>query len=542
MAQAYQFKIAEFEWEFNLIFKLNYDTFVSEINQHHPNPQAQLIDKFHTENTYFIALEGKKLVGMVAVRDNRPFSLDGKLPDLDKYFPIETKKGEIRLLSIQKSKRGGLIAAELFKMIRDWAFEKSLDVLLISGIKNQIPLYSKLGFLPFGALVGSDPAWFQPMYLTVENFFNQAPSFISSSKGNTNTDRLSFLPGPTSQTKAIQEALSKLPISHRSLDYQLILKRIKWQISRLTKASQVEILNGTGTLANDVIAGQIKQLDAQGLILINGEFGERLVQHAKGFNLQFHEFREEFGVAFNWEHLKQQLNLNPNISWLWVVHLETSTGVINSLDQILQLTQPLNIKVCVDGVSSVGNIPTNYQSIYLASSVSGKGLCAYTGLSMVMYNHRLKSNSIQIPEYLNLYHYHQRDGVPFSGSSNLLRALYQSLESFDVHDRIVKIQHTFQKIHERLKDLDLPIRQIRGQSPILNIEFPLNMSSYTIGTALEKMGFYLHYKSRYLQDRNLIQIALMSENVLDHIDPMLQAFEYVCRKNLQQNRAKTETI
>ena len=56
-----KFKIAEHDWEFEAIHRLNYKTFVEEIPQHARNADERLIDKFHAENTYAIALEGERL-------------------------------------------------------------------------------------------------------------------------------------------------------------------------------------------------------------------------------------------------------------------------------------------------------------------------------------------------------------------------------------------------------------------------------------------------------------------------------------------------
>ena len=68
------FKVAAEDWEFEQIHRLNYQTFVEEMPQHEPSSAQRLVDKFHAENTYLICLEGKKLVGMMAVRGRRPFS------------------------------------------------------------------------------------------------------------------------------------------------------------------------------------------------------------------------------------------------------------------------------------------------------------------------------------------------------------------------------------------------------------------------------------------------------------------------------------
>src|SRR5687767_6397184 len=93
-----RYKVASEPAEFEQIHRLNYQTFVEEIPQHPPNPERCLVDRFHPENTYLIVLAGEALVGMLAMRDQRPFSLDAKLPVLDSYLPPHRSVCELRLL------------------------------------------------------------------------------------------------------------------------------------------------------------------------------------------------------------------------------------------------------------------------------------------------------------------------------------------------------------------------------------------------------------------------------------------------------------
>src|ERR1051326_9455901 len=89
-----RFKIAAGESEFEQVFRLNYKTFVEEIPQHPPNAEKRLVDRFHHENTYLIALDGDQLIGMMAARDKRPFSLDEKLGNIDGYLPPGRKAAD----------------------------------------------------------------------------------------------------------------------------------------------------------------------------------------------------------------------------------------------------------------------------------------------------------------------------------------------------------------------------------------------------------------------------------------------------------------
>ncbi|HEX4644234.1 MAG TPA: GNAT family N-acetyltransferase, partial [Verrucomicrobiae bacterium] len=164
------FKIAAEDWEFDLIHQLNYKTFVEEIPQHQPSATRRLVDKFHGENTYLICLRGRQLVGMVAMRGNRPFSLDQKLPDLDTYLAPGRTLCEIRLLSVDKRFRSGQVLQGLLALIWQHGIEKGYDMAVISGTLRQQKLYHHLGFIPFGPVVGTAGAEFQPMCISIESF------------------------------------------------------------------------------------------------------------------------------------------------------------------------------------------------------------------------------------------------------------------------------------------------------------------------------------------------------------------------------------
>ncbi len=181
----YLFKFANQDNEIEQIHRLNYAAFVEEIPQHAPNPERRLVDQFHHENTYAIATKDNatmdsataedEVVAMLALRSNRPFSLDRKLADLDTFLPPHRSLCEIRLLYVQPNHRNGKIMRGLMELIAQYAMERGHDMALISGTTRQQRFYKHLGFAPFGPLVGSGDAFFQPMYLTVEAAMRQTP-------------------------------------------------------------------------------------------------------------------------------------------------------------------------------------------------------------------------------------------------------------------------------------------------------------------------------------------------------------------------------
>ena len=162
-----EIKIAELDEEFEQIHRLNYRMFVEEIPQHPPNDERRLIDKFHRENTYLICIHEQRVIAMIALRDKRPFSLDAKLPDLEAYLPAFDSILEYRLLVVEKEYRNSRIFCAIMLEAFSLAMQYEYDLAIISGSLRQQHLYRNLGFKPFAHRVGSEGAWFQPMYIDV---------------------------------------------------------------------------------------------------------------------------------------------------------------------------------------------------------------------------------------------------------------------------------------------------------------------------------------------------------------------------------------
>lgn len=525
--------------EFKQIFKLNYQTFVSEIPQHTPNAKELLQDKFHSENIYFICLENSAVIGMVAVRSNRPFSLDFKLPKLEQYLSVSERPIEIRLLAIRPDRRHGQILGLLIRAIWNYCLENNFSCALISGRVKNLPLYQKLGFKAFGPLVGTLIAPYQPMYLDKPSINKTLSIFKLNEEDNQVLNSASnFLPGPVSISKSVAQTFVSTAFSHRSEKYSSLLNKIKNQLGQLTHLLQMEILMGTGTLANDVIASQLSLLNQPGLILSNGEFGERLIAHANGFQLQYIKHQIPWGEAYNYKIIDEILGNNPNIKWVWSVHSETSTGMINPLNELKIISQKRNVHICLDCISSIGIIPVDLEGVHFASTVSGKGLGAFTGISIVFYEKIYANSAKLIPQYLNLNLYQSSNGTPFSGSSNLLSALNSALEIKLQKDSFLSLKKQAEWFYSQIIKHGLPLLELppNQQTSVFTFKIPKNISSYHIGKNMESQNILVSHNSQYLIEKNWIQICLFTE----HDQKKLLSLVLAIKRHLSQNNPGDE--
>jgi aspartate aminotransferase-like enzyme len=515
-----QFKIASEESEFEQIHQLNYKTFVEEIPQHQPSATPRLVDKFHAENTYLICLCGGQLVGMMAVRGNRPFSLDQKLAKLDEHLPQRQKPCEIRLLAVEKEFRSGQVFRGLLALLWQHGLDRGYDLAVISGTTRQTKLYRHLGFTPFGPLLGANDAQFQPMYITLETFESYAEEFFRA--GLKQHGPANFLPGPVAIHKDVRKAFEEPPQSHRSDSFMVEVQELKQRLCRLVNAKYVQILLGSGTLGNDAVAAQLSLENKPGLVISNGEFGDRLADHAKRMGLTFDTLKLPWGQPYDLAAIAHFLQRAPTVGWIWCVHGETSCGILNPLDALKQLCAKYKIKLAVDCISTIGLVPVNLDGVFLASCASGKGLASYPGLAMVFYQHDIHPTQ-KLPRYLDIGLYAKCNGIAFTHSSNMLRAMATAVSRENWQEKQKEVASTSAWLRIRLREsgFDLIAAEEHSAPGVVTIALPNEISSHDFGAQLQQAGYLISCGSDYLRSRNWVQICLMGEFSRQKINELL---------------------
>jgi aspartate aminotransferase-like enzyme len=525
----YFFKIASSHDEFEQIHRLNYQTFSEEIPQHSPNAEQRLVDQFHSENTYIVCIKDLVVVGMIAIRANRPFSLDRKIGPVEQQlgFPINSPC-EVRLLAVKKEFRNGRVFLGLVQFLIKYCLKKGYDIAVISGTVRQLKLYGQMGFKPFAHLTGTEDALYQPMYLT-------KTTFDESVAGRILPATIPFLPGPVQISENVRNALSQTPISHRSEEFLQKLTAAKKRLCQMVNSRYVQVFLGSGTLANDVVAAQLSKESGNGLILVNGEFGSRLTEQASRLGLSYVVVEKEWGQSFTKDEIVA--NLTSETTWIWAVHSETSSGMLNDVNMLKVVANGHSLKLCLDCISSIGAMEIDLEGVFLASGVSGKALRAFTGLSFVFHQHEV-TPSTALPKYLDLGYYMQKDSIPFSQSSNLLEALLVALENINP-ETYRKIAERQQFLKEKLSQYQFTVISKDSSSPIiLTIAIPYSLSSAAIGELVNYHGYQLHYESEYLKQRNWIQIACIDDYQVTDLEKMVNLLHRIVSYE-QINSTKT---
>ncbi|HEX6898096.1 MAG TPA: aminotransferase class V-fold PLP-dependent enzyme [Thermoanaerobaculia bacterium] len=334
---------------------------------------------------------------------------------------------------------------------------------------------------------------------------------------------INLLPGPVAIHDSVARALAGPPVSHRGAGFLDEVAAIRRELRRRTGAPHVEILLGSGTLANEAVAAQLSLLPGRGAILVNGEFGSRLAAQARRWRLPCREIAAGWGEPLPLGELRRALETDPEIRWIWAVHCETSTGVLNDLEGLAAIAREHRVALCLDAISSLGNVPVDLSGVHLATGVSGKGLASFPGLALVFHAEAIEP-APNLPHYLDLGSYARSESIPFTTSTNLFAALSASLARSARRDGFAGRRRLAAWLRPRLEDLGFSVMAPEpiAAPMVLTLLPPPGVQALALGDALAEREIWVSYRSGYLMERNLLQVCLMGEHHRGELEELLR--------------------
>jgi 2-aminoethylphosphonate-pyruvate transaminase len=201
----------------------------------------------------------------------------------------------------------------------------------------------------------------------------------------------SFTPGQCSPNELWRETLSNQYPYQLGTKFHSLIKKIQTQLTTFHVAStkhSAYLLSSSGTGALDLAIGSLGKTKCT--IVVNGHFGERLVDIANYFGLEINIYKIEKNTIITQKDEKNILNqlIKHKSSVLVAVHTETSIGLTNNIYILGKVAKQTNSLFIVDGISSTGseNISIKDCNIDCFVGVPYKCLLSPSGMSFIIAN------------------------------------------------------------------------------------------------------------------------------------------------------------
>jgi alanine-glyoxylate transaminase / serine-glyoxylate transaminase / serine-pyruvate transaminase len=195
-----------------------------------------------------------------------------------------------------------------------------------------------------------------------------------------------MIPGPIEPDEAVLEAMGSPVQPHYGPEFRDFYNGTIDTIKQVFQTQgDVHLLVGSGSAGIDACLGSALSSGEKILVGVNGFFGERLCAIANNYNLQVVPVQRPWGEALRAGDFSNSLDSHPDARMIAVVHLETSTTIVNPVKEIGKMARERGVPFFVDAVSSLGGLPFEMDSwcVDLCASATQKCLGAPPGLSPV---------------------------------------------------------------------------------------------------------------------------------------------------------------
>jgi 2-aminoethylphosphonate-pyruvate transaminase len=199
-----------------------------------------------------------------------------------------------------------------------------------------------------------------------------------------------FTPGPLTTSRTVKEAML-VDVGSRDDEFIALIREIRRQLLHLGGVSQAQgyeavLIQGSGTFGVEAVLSSAIPADGKLLILINGAYGERMLNIATRHRLGVEVLRWAENEITDPGKVSEELARDPGITHVAVVHCETTTGIVNPVEEIGKIVGAANRKYIVDAMSSFGAIPLSMASAEIDFLVSSANKCieGVPGFSFVL--------------------------------------------------------------------------------------------------------------------------------------------------------------
>ncbi len=204
--------------------------------------------------------------------------------------------------------------------------------------------------------------------------------------------RLLLGPGPSPVHPRVLRAMSTNVVGHMDPEYFQVMDDCQAMLRDLygTQNRVTFPVSGTGSAGMETSICNVVEEGDKVIVCIKGYFGERLADLADRYGAEVIRVEAPWGRTIDPADLKKTLDANPDAALVAIVHAETSTGVLQPLDEIGRLCKEHGALLLADCVTSLGGVPVKLDEwgVEVAYSCSQKGLSCPPGLAPLSMSER----------------------------------------------------------------------------------------------------------------------------------------------------------
>jgi 2-aminoethylphosphonate-pyruvate transaminase len=199
---------------------------------------------------------------------------------------------------------------------------------------------------------------------------------------------LLLTPGPLTTSGATRAALGR-DWGSRDADFTALSERVRRRFTALAhgEATHVAVpLQGAGTFAVEAAIGTVVPRGGKLLVLVNGAYGRRAAAMAARMGRATATLECAEDQAVDPAAVARALAADPAVTDVLLVHIETTSGLLNSLPAVAAVVAAAGRRLLLDAMSSFGAVPISLRAVPCAAVMASANKCleGVPGLAFVI--------------------------------------------------------------------------------------------------------------------------------------------------------------
>ncbi|MEX2201581.1 MAG: 2-aminoethylphosphonate--pyruvate transaminase [Dongiaceae bacterium] len=184
-------------------------------------------------------------------------------------------------------------------------------------------------------------------------------------------------PGPLTTSATVKEAMLH-DWGSRDASFIAINKSVRERLVSMAGATGSHVcvpLQGSGTFAVEAMLGTLVPRDGKLLILVNGAYGRRMIRICEIAGRAHSVLERAENIPIEASAVTAALVQDPSITHVAVIHCETTSGILNPLQEIAQAVAHAGRSLLIDAMSAFGAIPVDAAKVPFDALAASSNKC-----------------------------------------------------------------------------------------------------------------------------------------------------------------------
>ena len=230
---------------------------------------------------------------------------------------------------------------------------------------------------------------------------------------------LLLTPGPLTTDLRVRAAMNR-DWGSRNGDFIALTAELRERLLAVANGAATHVavpIQGAGTYVLEAAAATLLHPEDKLLVLVNGAYGRRMAEIARrlGRTVVALEWAED--AAVDAERVREALAADAAVTHVALVHVETTTGLLNPLAEVAQVVAEAGRTLILDAMASFGALPIDLATTPVAAVLasSNKGLEGAPGISFALVEREALARSRGVSPSLSFDLHAQAEGFARDG-------------------------------------------------------------------------------------------------------------------------------